>query len=152
GDGGSSLALAKARLAISEDKASLEDLKVIWRDGARGKGGQFGAAIAFSPDGQDLVPTVGERPRLLPAQDPNQPHGQIPRPAPGRKPAPGNPGAGQTGAQSFDVIDPPRDTETAKTATPIRTYTYPGPNLTPAETWVTGLRTPYGLAFAPDGR
>ena len=28
----------------------------------------------------------------------------------------------------------------------------PGANLTPAETWTTGHRTPYGLAFAPDGR
>src|SRR5260370_1453364 len=26
------------------------------------------------------------------------------------------------------------------------------PNLTPSETWSTGHRTPYGLAFAPDGR
>src|SRR3989442_7715781 len=25
------------------------------------------------------------------------------------------------------------------------------PNLTPSETWSTGHRTPYGLAFAPDG-
>jgi glucose/arabinose dehydrogenase len=34
----------------------------------------------------------------------------------------------------------------------VSTYTLPGPNLAPAETWVTGLRTPHGLAFAPDGR
>src|SRR6185312_1380393 len=34
----------------------------------------------------------------------------------------------------------------------VSTYTFPGPNLTPAETWSTGHRTPYGLAFAPDGR
>ena len=34
----------------------------------------------------------------------------------------------------------------------VSTYTFPGPNLTPAETWTTGHRTPYGLAFAPDGR
>src|ERR1700761_8240405 len=33
GDGGSSLALAKARLKLGPDAASLEDLKVIWRDG-----------------------------------------------------------------------------------------------------------------------
>ncbi len=30
--------------------------------------------------------------------------------------------------------------------------TWPGPNLTPAETWTLGHRNPYGLAFAPDGR
>jgi glucose/arabinose dehydrogenase len=34
----------------------------------------------------------------------------------------------------------------------VRTYTFPGPNLTPSETWSTGHRTPYGLVFAPDGR
>ena len=43
GDGGSSLALAKAQLKLDGDKPSLEDLKVIWRDGERGDGGQFGA-------------------------------------------------------------------------------------------------------------
>jgi aldose sugar dehydrogenase len=45
GEGGSSLALARARLALSQDSASLEGLKVIWRDGERGNGGQFGALI-----------------------------------------------------------------------------------------------------------
>ena len=34
----------------------------------------------------------------------------------------------------------------------VSTYTFHGPNLAPAETWTTGHRTPYGLAFAPDGR
>ena len=51
GDDGSSLALARAQLKIAGDAASLENLQVIWRDGERGRGGQFGAAIAFSPDG-----------------------------------------------------------------------------------------------------
>jgi glucose/arabinose dehydrogenase len=50
------------------------------------------------------------------------------------------------------VINPPQDTEVAKTATPVKTYTFPGPNLTPAETWTSGHRTPYGLAFAPNGQ
>jgi hypothetical protein len=34
----------------------------------------------------------------------------------------------------------------------IRTYASAGPNMTPAETWSSGHRTPYGLAFAPDGK
>ena len=34
----------------------------------------------------------------------------------------------------------------------VKTYAFPGPNLTPSETWTSGHRTPYGLAFAPDGR
>ena len=50
------------------------------------------------------------------------------------------------------MIDPPQDTEAAKTAPVVSTYTFPEPNLTPAETWTTGHRTPYGLAFGPDGR
>lgn len=150
--GGSSLALARARLSLSGDAASLEDLKVIWRDGERGRGGQFGAQVAFSPDGRDLFLTVGERQRMTPAQDPNQPLGKILRLTLDGKPAPGNPMAGKTGAASVPVINPPADTNKAVTAPVVSTFTFPGPNLTPAETWTTGHRTPYGLAFAPDGR
>src|SRR5271170_2601933 len=46
--GGSSLALARAKLTIGTDSASLDGLEVIWRDGERGNGGQFGAQVAFS--------------------------------------------------------------------------------------------------------
>ncbi|WP_394761015.1 PQQ-dependent sugar dehydrogenase [Phenylobacterium sp.] len=152
GDGGSSLALARARLSLTKGAASLEGLKVIWRDGARGRGGQFGTQIAFSPDSRYLFLTVGDRQRMTPAQDPNQPLGKILRLTLDGKPAPGNPMAGKVGAATVPIIDPPSDTEKAKTAPVIRTYAFPGPNLTPAETWTTGHRTPYGLAFAPDGR
>jgi glucose/arabinose dehydrogenase/cytochrome c551/c552 len=150
--GGSSLALARAQLKIGDGAASLEGLQVIWRDGERGRGGQFGAIVAFSPDSKYLFLTVGDRQRMTPAQDPNQPLGKILRLTLDGKPAPHNPMAGKTGAATVPVIDPPSDTEKAKTAPVVRTYTFPGPNLTPAETWVSGLRTPYGLAFAPDGR
>lgn len=149
---GSSLALARARLTIGDSSASLDGLEVIWRDGERGRGGQFGAAVAFSPDKQFLFLTVGDRQRMTPAQDPDQPLGKILRLTLDGKPAPGNPQAGKTGAASVPVIDPPRNTELAKTAPVVRTYTFPGPNLTPSETWSTGHRTPYGLAFGPDGR
>jgi glucose/arabinose dehydrogenase len=152
GEGGSSLALARAQLKVSQDSASLEGLKVIWRDGERGNGGQFGAQIAFSPDSRYLFLTVGDRQRMTPAQDPNQPLGKILRLTLDGKPAPGNPMAGKTGAASVPVIDPPDDTEAAKTAPVVKTYTFPRPNLTLAETWSSGHRTPYGLAFAPDGR
>ena len=60
--------------------------------------------------------------------------------------------AGKTGAPTVPLINPPVDTEAAKTAPVISTYTFPGPNLAPSETWTSGHRTPYGLAFAPDGR
>src|SRR6478609_5696352 len=152
GEGGSGLALARAKLTTGEGKASLDGLEVIWRQMPKGRGGQFGAAIAFSPDGKFMFLTVGERQRMTPAQDPDQELGKILRLTLDGKPAPGNPMEGKTGAPSVPLIDPPRDTEVAKTAPVLSTYTFPAPNLAPAETWSTGHRTPYGLAFAPDGR
>src|SRR5262245_25119072 len=148
----SSLVLARARLAVGENTASLEGLQVLWRQMPKGRGGQFGAQIAFSPDGRYLFLTVGERQRMTPAQDPDQELGKILRLTLDGKPAPGNPMAGKTGAASVPLITPPRDTELAKTAPVVSTNTFEGPNLAPSETWVSGVRTPYGLAFAPDGR
>ncbi len=150
---GSGLALAKAKLVIAPNgSGSLDGLQVIWRQLPTGKGGQFGAQIAFAPDGNSLFLTVGDRQRMTPAQDPSQPVGKILHLTLDGKPAPGNPNAGKTGATSIPLIDPPADTEKAKTAPVVSTYSFPGPNLTPSETWSVGHRTPYGLAFAPDGR
>ena len=150
--GTSSLAVARARLAMTASTASLEGLQVLWRDMPKGRGGQFGAQIAFSPDGRLLFLTVGDRQRMTPAQDPNTEVGKILRLTLDGKPAPGNPMAGETGEASRPLINPPRDTEVAKTARVISTCTVEGPNLAPSEAWSTGHRTPYGLAFAPDGR
>ena len=152
GEGVSGLALARARLTVMGNGASLNGLEVLWRQMPKGRGGQFGAAIAFSPDGQYLFLTVGDRQRMTPAQDPDQALGKILRLTLDGKPAPGNPMAGKTGAASVPLINPPQDTEVAKTAPVVSTYTFPTPNMAPAETWSTGHRTPYGLAFAPDGR
>src|SRR5258705_7241713 len=153
GDPGTSgLALARARLAVGAGTASLEGLQVLWRDMPKGRGGQFGAQIAFSPDGQYLFLTVGDRQRMTPAQDPNTAVGKVLRLTIDGKPAPGNPMAGKTGVATIPLIDPPPDTEAAKTAPSVSTYTFPGLNLAPSETWTSGHRTPYGLAFAPDGR
>jgi glucose/arabinose dehydrogenase len=151
GDYGGGLALGRGRLVL-DGKPRLDDFQVLWRQMPTGKGGQAGAAVAFSPDGKYLFLTVGDRQRFTPAQDPNQPVGKILRLTLDGKPAPGNPWAGKVGARTIPLIDPPADTERAKTAPVVSTYTFTGPNLTPAETWATGFRTPYGLAFAPDGR
>jgi len=148
----SGLALARATLNLSGATPSLDNLQVLWRDLPRGRGGQDGAQIAFSPDGQYLFLTVGDRQRMTPAQDPNTEVGKILRLTLDGKPAPGNPMAGKVGAPTRPLINPPSDTEAAKTAPVISTYTLTGPNLAPAETWTSGHRTPYGLAFAPDGR
>jgi len=150
-NGGSGLALARATLVRSQTSARLDGLKVLWRDPAGGQGGQFGARIAFAPDGKSLFLSSGERQRFTPAQDPSQPLGKILHLTLDGQPAPGNPLAGRTGANSVNIIDPPEDTEAARSA-PGRRFTWPGPNLTPAETWSSGHRNPLGLAFAPDGR
>src|SRR6476646_4477488 len=151
GDYGGGLALARAKLNATATSARLENFEVLWRQLPRGKGGQEGAAVAFTPDGQYLFLTVGDRQRFTPAQDPDQPVGKILRLTLDGKPAPGNPNFDKTGAATIPLIDPPRDTEAAKTAKPVSAYTFPGPNMTPAETWTMGHRTPYGLAFSPTG-
>ncbi|MBB4127501.1 glucose/arabinose dehydrogenase [Xanthomonas translucens] len=152
GDYGGGLAMGRGRLVMEGNEARLDNFKVLWRQMPTGKGGQAGAQIAFSPDGQSLFLTVGDRQRFTPAQDLNQPVGKILRLTLDGKPAPGNPWAGRGGARTIPLIDPAADTEAAKTAPVVSTYTFPNANLTPAETWSIGHRTPYGLAFAPDGR
>ena len=151
GEYGGGFALARARLNATKTSAALENFKVLWHQLPTGKGGQAGGPIAFSADGKYLFLAVGDRQRFTPAQDPNQPVGKILRLTLDGKPAPGNPNFGKTGAATIPLIDPARDTEAAKTAPVVSTYTFPGPNLTPAETWAVGVRTPYGLAFSPSG-
>src|SRR5262245_27791395 len=151
GDYGGGLALGRAKLNATATSARLEKFEVLWRQMPKGRGGQEGGQIAFSPDGQYLFLTVGDRQRFTPAQDPDQPEGKILRLTLDGKPAPGNPNFDKTGAATIPLIDPPSDTETSKTAKVVSTYTFPGPNLTPAETWTSGHRTPYGMAFSPTG-
>src|ERR1700686_1801118 len=151
GDYGGGLALGRAKLTLTATTAKLENFEVLWHQMPKGKGGQEGAQIAFPADGQYLFLTVGDRQRMTPAQDPNQPEGKILRLTLDGKPAPGNPNFGKTGAATIPLIDPPADTEAAKTAKVVSSYTFPGPNMTPAETWTSGHRTPYGMAFSPTG-
>ena len=157
---GSSLALARATLEVQQVQCirapcppvvSLEGLQVIWRAGSDGKGGQFGAVIAFAPDGRSLFLASGERQRFTPAQDPDQALGKIVHLTLDGRPAADNPRAGQTGAAAIGVIDPPRDTAAAATAR-TREWRGDGPNTAPAVTWASGVRNPYGLAFDGGGR
>ncbi len=151
--GGSGLALARARLVLGDGTASLENVEVLWRQMPKGRGGQVGAADRLLarrpvpvPDGRrSAADDAGAGPRPGARQDP---------PAHARRQArAGEPDGRPDGrAGPFPLIDPPRDTEVAKTAPVVSTYTFPGPNLAPAETWSSGHRTPYGLAFSPDGR
>ncbi len=129
GKNGAALALAYATLKITQvqcvrapcpAQASLEALRVIWRSGMNGVGGQFGANIVFAPDGKSLFLSSGERQRFTPAQDPVQRLGKILRLTLDGKAWPGNPQHKAGGVR--------------------------------AETWSTGHRNPYGLAFTADGR
>ena len=152
GDYGGGLAMGRGQLVLEGNQARLDNFQVLWRQLPTGKGGQAGAQIAFAPDGKSLFLSVCDRQRFTPAQDPNQPVGKILHLTLDGKPAPGNPWAGKIGTPTIPLIDPATDTEAAKTAPVVSTYTFPGPNLTPSETWSVGHRTPYGLAFGPDGR
>jgi glucose/arabinose dehydrogenase len=159
GDYGGGLVLARAKLntagpagpGATGPAARLEKLEVLWRQLPKGKGGQEGAQIAFAADGKSLFLTVGDRQRFTPAQDPNQPEGKILHLTLDGKPAADNPNYGKTGASTIPLIDPARNTEAAKTAPVVSTYTFTSPNMTPAETWASGFRTPYGMAFSPTG-
>ena len=133
GEYGGGYTLARAKLNATATSAKLENFEVLWHQMPTGKGGQAGGPIAFSADGKYLFLAVGDRQRMTPAQDPDQPVGKILRLTLDGKPAPGNPNFGKTGAATISLIDPPRDTEAAKTAKVVSTYTFPSPNLTPSE-------------------
>lgn len=157
---GSSLALARATLALRQvqcvrapcpPQASLQGLTVLWRAGSDGKGGQFGATIAFAPDGKSLFLASGERQRFTPAQDPDQALGKIVHLTLDGKAWPGNPGAGKTGPATLGIIDPPANTAAAATAA-VRRQPVDGVNTAPATAWSSGHRNPYGLAFDTGGR
>lgn len=75
GDGG--LALARATLSSDDSKAGLDDLKVLWRQTPKGRGGQPGGIIAFDPEGSHLFLTSGDRMRPQTAQDPEQALGKV---------------------------------------------------------------------------
>jgi len=97
--GGSSLALARGLFTGT----ALVNLQVLWRAGADGVGGQFGANILFAPDGKSLYLSSGERQRFMPAQDPDQAIGKILHLTLDGKAAPGNPQAmvGGVRAETF---------------------------------------------------
>lgn len=118
--GGGMLALARAQLKESGGTAGLADLVVIWRQNKASGGGQPGGIIAFSPDGQYLFLTVGDRQQPKTAQDPGLAQGKVLRLNLDGSTPKDNPMAAQGGVR--------------------------------AQTWTTGHRNPYGLAFAPDGR
>src|SRR3984957_17707362 len=130
GEYGGALALGRGTLTLGAARGGgppggrLQNFQVLWRQLPKGMGGQPGAQIAFAPDGNSLFLTVGDRQRMTPAQDINQPEGKIFHMTLDGKPAADNPNAGKTGAATIPLIDPPIDTEAAKTAPVVRTYPF----------------------------
>lgn len=100
-NGGSSLALARGTLEDAGTTPTLRDVAVLWRAGSDGPGGQYGATIAFAPDGKSLFLTSGERQRFSPAQDPQQALGKILRLTLDGKAWPGNPMYAKGGVQAM---------------------------------------------------
>ena len=99
GDGGVGAAVGRARLEASGDRASLEDLEVIWRQTPKTVGdGHFSHRLAFSPDGKHLFVSSGDRQLGDPAQDTTNTLGTIVRLTLDGEPAPGNPMADEGGA------------------------------------------------------
>lgn len=63
-------AVGRGRLVVDNGAARLEGFQVIWRQQPKLTGrGHYGHRLAFSPDGQHLFITSGERQEFTPAQD-----------------------------------------------------------------------------------
>ena len=99
GGNGSELALVRGTLDAAG--TALADVTELWRSGSAGPGGQFGANIAFAPDGQSIFLSSGERQRFTPAQDPDQALGKIIHMTLDGKPAPDNPDLAAGGVRPF---------------------------------------------------
>lgn len=95
GDRNSTLAVARARLALGASGGQLEDFNVIWRQSPAVRGGQYGMRIAFG-DGF-LWLSVGDRMNEDLAQDMDKTVGKIVRLNYDGTPAAGNPFADQGG-------------------------------------------------------
>lgn len=97
GDGGVGAAVGRARLETGGDPA-LTDLEVIWRQTPKSDGeGHFSHRLAFSPDGEHLFVSSGDRQLKDPAQDTTNTLGSVVRLTLDGEPAPGNPMADEGG-------------------------------------------------------
>ncbi|HHU38122.1 MAG TPA: PQQ-dependent sugar dehydrogenase [Propionibacterium sp.] len=92
GEGGTGAVVGRATLAADPSSASLEGLEVIWRQTPKQSGsGHFSHRMVFSPDGEHLFVSSGDRQKMDPAQDLSNTLGTIVRLTPDGDPAPDNP-------------------------------------------------------------
>lgn len=97
-DGRRGAVVGRAKIEFPTTGPRLKGLQVIWRQGPKAYGeGHFSHRIAFSPDGQHLYISSGDRQMFTPAQDLTVTLGKIVRLLPDGTPAPGNPFVGQVG-------------------------------------------------------
>lgn len=89
--------VGRAKL-VTDGSPRLEGLSVIWRQFPKVSGkGHYSHRMAFSPDGQYLYVTSGDRQKFTPAQDLTGNLGKVLRLMPDGTPAPGNPMAEKGG-------------------------------------------------------
>ncbi|QSR18763.1 dehydrogenase [Novosphingobium sp. KA1] len=95
-------AVGKATLSCPQPAScALQGLQVIWRQTPKVSGeGHYSHRLTFSPDGQYLFVSSGERQKFTPAQDLGTNLGKIVRLRPDGTPAPGNPFAGRSAPTS----------------------------------------------------
>ncbi len=91
--------VGRGRMVCEEHQTcDIRNLRVIWRQDPKVTGrGHFSHRLAFSPDGQHLFVSSGDRQKLTPAQDMGGNLGKIVRLLPDGTPAPGNPFAARGG-------------------------------------------------------
>lgn len=70
GEGGAGSAVGRATLVVDGAQPRLDGLEVIWRQTPKVDGsGHFSQRLAFSPDGEYLFVSSGDRQKMAPAQD-----------------------------------------------------------------------------------
>lgn len=98
GDDGTGAVVGHAELVEEGDSAELQDLTVIWEQEPKTSGnGHFAHRLAFSPDGEHLYVTSGDRQEMDPAQDLSSGLGKVMRLTPEGEAAPDNPFADEGG-------------------------------------------------------
>ncbi len=103
GKGGTRGAVAGRGSLVCEqaDACRIESLSVIWRQDPKVEGrGHFSHRLLFTPDGQTLYLTSGERQKFSPAQDLAVNLGKVLRLNPDGTPKPGNPFAAKGGVSA----------------------------------------------------
>ncbi len=91
-------ALGRGTLVCSQaDTCAIEGMRVVWRQPKVSGRGHYGHRIAFSPDGQHIYVSSGDRQKMEPAQDTSNNIGSIVRLNLDGSPASGNPLSGQSG-------------------------------------------------------